>query len=138
MKRENDRNDRGREVGSRSPASREAQEQGLAGSRSARTPEQDSQPAQASGRSGGGHRQEPEIRRSFPEGQAPSEQGEKEHPSPHVIARQQQGIGSQSGSRAGGTDSEEQAQRGEPSGEHARHGRQKVPGSGDATGDRPA
>lgn len=131
------------DVGSESPASEEAKQQGMSGDRgasAAQSPDsRPGQPAQASGRRGAEHRQEPEVRKHFPEGHAPSEQGSKEHPSPHVIAQHQQGIEGQSGSRsAHGNRTEEEAQRGEPSGEHARGSRQHVPASGDPTGDRPA
>ncbi len=51
-------------------------------------------------------------------------------PSPEKIKEHQQGIGRQSGSHAGHTDtSEELAQSGDPQGEHARHGRENVPGN---------
>lgn len=131
------------DVGSESPVSEEAKQQGMSGDRgtqaSQKPDHRPGQPAQASGRRPAEHEQEPEVRRNFPPGHAPSEQGSKEHPSPHVIAEHQQGKEPRSGSRtAHGNRSEEIAQRGEPEEEHARHGRQHVPGSGDPTGDRPA
>jgi hypothetical protein len=65
---------------------------------------------------------------SFGEGSAPSEQG-RGAPRAQTIARHQQGIGRQSGSHsAHGDDVQEQSVRGEPQGEHARDGRQHVPG----------
>ena len=70
-------------------------------------------------------------RHDFEPGQAPSEQGEKDHPSPHVIAQHQQGMASRP--RAGNTPadgdrSEQRAQSGEPREEHTRGGRQDVAG----------
>jgi hypothetical protein len=75
-----------------------------------------------------------------PASEEAKEQGDQSHPSPHVIAEHQQGIGRQSPSHGGahGNRTEEEAQRGEPRGEHARGSRQHVPASGDPTGDRPA
>lgn len=68
------------EVGSRSPASEEAQEQNASGQRgaprgerSAATPDQ---PAQTSGRRGGRNQDPGEERKSFEAGEAPSEQGD--------------------------------------------------------------
>lgn len=125
-----------RDRGSRSPASEEAKEQGMAGNRGAQaeqTPGMQAQPEQGSNRSPAArHNQAPEVRKGYEPGQAPSEQGEKEHPSPHVIARNQQGIEPRSGAGGAHSDrSEEEAQRGEPAGEHeasGRHGRQSVSG----------
>lgn len=130
--------DRGRERGSRSPGSGEAREQGMSGaqggSRAERSGAGDGERTpQGSGRveNRGGERPG-EGQTGFAAGHAPSEQGESGHPSPHVIARGQQGIGARSGNRpAHGDRGEEEAQRGEPRGEHARHGRQSV------SGDRP-
>ncbi|HEX2091091.1 MAG TPA: hypothetical protein VHG28_01770 [Longimicrobiaceae bacterium] len=123
------------DVGSDSPASREAKEQGMSGTRGGARAAQDpdptpGQPAQASGRRGAQHEQPPEERKNFAPGQAPSEQGEKDHPSPHVIAQHQQGIEGRSGSSGGahGNRAEEESQHGEPRGGHARHGREHLPG----------
>lgn len=122
------------DVGSRSPAGEEAKEQGMSGARggpgAAREPDpRPGQPAQASGRRGARHEQAGEARKGFPAGQAPSEQGEKDHPSPHVIAEHQQGVEPQSAAHtAHGKRTEEEAQRGEPAEEHTRDGRQSVPG----------
>lgn len=120
------------EPGTRSPGSEEAQRQNASGDaggpRAGQEPGTPDQPAQASGRRGGAHEQPPEERKGFQAGEAPSEQGRGE-PRAQTIARHQQGISAQSGSRsAHGNDTEEQAQRGEPEGEHTRHGRQHVPG----------
>ncbi len=126
------------ELGSRSPASEEAKEQGASGQRGgpreARNPDMTpDQPAQVSGRRGGRHQEPPLERKSFAPGQAPSEQGEG-GPSPEQIARHQQGIGRQSGSHsAQGERQQEEAQRGSPQEGHTRaasHGRQSVPGQG--------
>jgi hypothetical protein len=126
-----DPNKKAEDVGSESPTSEEAQQQGMSGDKGgqqARTQGTAKQPAQASGRRPSEREQDPEVRSGFPAGQAPSEQGDGE-PSPHVIAQHQQGIGRQSGSHsAHGERSEEAAQAGEPEGEHTRHGRQSVPG----------
>lgn len=123
-----------RERGSRSPASEEARTQGMSGDRGAeaeQTPGVGKQPAQASNRRGARHEQEPEVRKGFPEGQAPSEQGDGD-PSPSTIRDHQQGIQARSGSHGAHTErSEEAAQRGAPKEEHTRHGRQGVPGRGD-------
>lgn len=123
-----------KDLGGGSPGSKEAQEQNMAGasgSRASQTPGVQAQPEQGSNRSPSArHDQEAEVRRSFEPGHAPSEQGEKEHPSPHVIAQHQQGMKPRSGSHMGQSDrSEEEAQRGEPEGEHSRHGRQNVSGN---------
>lgn len=125
-----------RNRGSESPASKEAQEQGMAGASGAQASHSGgvgAQPEQGSNRSPAArNNQEPEARKGFEPGHAPSEQGEKGHPSPHVIAQHQQGIEPRSGNHATGTDrSEEEAQRGGPDGEHtehSRHGRQHVGG----------
>jgi hypothetical protein len=134
MAQNTSQNRQAEDLGSRSPASEEAQQQGMSGNRGAQAEQSEGaqgQPAQASNRRPSEHEQSPEQRKHFPEGHAPSEQGEKDHPSPHVIAQHQQGIGRQSGSHAGsqGDRSEEAALEGEPRGEHARHGRQDAPGS---------
>ena len=123
-----------KDLGSESPASQEAQSQGMAGTRGAEasgTPGVQAQPEQGSNRSPAArHNQEPEVRKGFAPGQAPSEQGEKDHPSPHVIAQHQQGTEPRSGSHGvRGDRSEEEAQRGGPGGEHTRHGRQGTPGT---------
>lgn len=134
--RENDAGGPSSEVGSRSPASKEAQEQAMSGSAGARASQTEGtgrQPEQTSNRRGAEHERAPEERQQFDAGQAPSEQGEKDHPSPHVIAQHQQGIGRQSGSHAGkvGDRSQERAMSGEPRGEHTRQGRQQTPGTED-------
>lgn len=138
MARPGERDRESRDVGSRSPVSEEAKDQEWSGARggprAGRSEGTQPQPPQASGRRGAGHEQPPTVRKGFEPGRAPSEQGEKDHPSPHVIARHQQGIEPRSGSHtAHGERSEEEAQRGEPRGEHARHGRQHLPG--DRSGD---
>lgn len=125
--------DNARERGSDSPGSKEAQEQSMAGGQGAQASGSrgaESQPEQGSDRGPAArHTQEPERRKGFEPGHAPSEQGEKGHPSPHVIAQHQQGIEPRSGNHAGGPDrSEEAAQSGEPAGEHTLHGRQSVGG----------
>ncbi len=123
------------ELGSRSPASEEAKEQGASGQRGGPREAQNpdvtpDQPAQASGRRGGQHLEPPEERKSFPPGHAPSEQGEG-GPSPEMIAKHQQGIRGQSGSHsAQGETAEEEAERGGPREGHTRHGRHAVPGQG--------
>lgn len=134
MSQDNSQNRQPDDLGSRSPASEEAKQQGISGNSGARAAQSEgtqAQPSQASNRRGAQHEQSPEQRKHFPEGHAPSEQGDQDHPSPHVIAQHQQGIGRQGGSHAGsaGDRSEEIAQQGEPRGEHARHGRQQTPGS---------
>jgi hypothetical protein len=123
------------ELGSESPASEEAKRQGMAGDRGSESEQMSGrgdQPEQGSNRSPAArHTQDPEVRKSFEPGHAPSEQGEKGHPSPHVIAQHQQGAEPRSGSHVQGDRSEEEAQRGEPQGEHgaaSRHGRQNIPG----------
>jgi hypothetical protein len=127
-----ERDEGSRQPGSGSPASEEAKRQGMsgnAGAQAERTEGTGKQPAQASNRRSAQHEELPEERKSFAPGQAPSEQGDKSHPSPEQIKQNQQGIGRQSGSHAGqGDRSEELAQGGEPRGEHARHGRQNLPG----------
>jgi hypothetical protein len=123
-----------KDLGSRSPASEEAKQQNASGQRGGprsegQRSESDHQVARTSGRRGARHEQVPEERMGFDPGQAPSDQGDKEHPSPHMIAQTQQGIRGQSPSR--GERSEEQAHDGEPQGQHtphARHGRQHLPG----------
>lgn len=129
MASETRRND---EPGSHSPASEEAKEQGFTGAqggpREARGEGSgDAQPRQGT-QHNEGHGEEPEERKSFAPGQAPSEQGRGE-PRPQQIAKNQQGIGAKSGSRGAHDEhGEEEAQRGEPAAEHTRHGRQHVPG----------
>lgn len=67
--------------------------------------------------------------RGFEPGHAPSEQG-RGTPRPQTLKEHQQGIEPIRGSTAGhGDDTEEIAQRGEPRSEHARHGRQHIPGT---------
>jgi len=134
MARTGERDRDSRDVGSRSPVGKEAKEQERSGARggprASRSGGIPQQPSQASGRRSAEHEQPPTVRKGFEPGQAPSEQGERDHPSPHVIARHQQGIEPRSGSHtAHGERSEEEAQRGEPHGEHSRHGRQHVPGN---------
>jgi hypothetical protein len=124
-------------LGSRSPGSQEAQQQNAAGQRGGpggegQRAESDQQVPQTSGRRGAQHQEGPEERKHFEGGKAPSGQGEKEHPSPHVIAQNQQGIGGQSPSHGAHREtSEGEAQSGEPGGthtRHAQHGRQQMPG----------
>lgn len=129
-----ERDDRSRqpdERGSDSPGSWEAALQGRAGAeggpRAERTPGTGKQPRQGSNRTET-TRQASAERTHFEPGEAPSEQGEKDHPSPHVIAQHQQGAEPRSGSHAQGDRSEEAATRGQPRGTHARHGRQKLSG----------
>lgn len=75
------------------------------------------------------HQDPPEVRKHFAEGQAPSEQGERGHPSPGVVKRHQQGMEPASGSHsAKGERVEEESQRGEPAHGHTREGRQQTPG----------
>ena len=118
------------EVGGRSPANEEAKEQGYAGRRGAESEggASQGQPAQSSNRRGSRHEEPPEVRRSFQEGRAPSEQGDKSNPSPEEIKQHQQGMKGGSGAHAGGDRSEERAVSGEPKGDHTRHGRQNTPG----------
>ena len=118
------------EPGSRSPASGEAKEQRMSGHQGGPNASQqgggDGQAPQGSQRVE--NQTEPRMRKGFEAGQAPSEQG-RGSPKPDTIAEHQQGIGARSGSTAGRTDdSEEQASRGEPGGEHARHGRHDLSG----------
>lgn len=125
-----DENRSPKDLGSRSPASEEAKQQSMAGDRGAEAEggEPQQQPPQISNRRGPEHRTPPQVRKGFPEGEAPSEQGEKGSRSPEMIARNQQGIGARSGKSAGGDRSEEEAVAGEPTGEHTRGGRQSIPG----------
>lgn len=122
------------DIGSESPGSEEAQEQNRTGAaggpREAKQRGKRSQPAQTSGRRSTRHEQEPEQRKHFTEEERPSAQGRGE-PSPETLKRRsaQQGIEPKSGShRAHGERTEEEAQKGPPDDEHARHGRQHVPG----------
>lgn len=128
----NDSNRNTRDIGSDSPASEEAKEQGMSGNKGAQSEQMagaGGQPSQASNRRNEQKEPLPEQRRDFAPGHAPSEQGETDHPSPHVIAQHQQGIGRQSGSHgAQGDRSTERAMAGEPREEHTRQGRQSVPG----------
>jgi hypothetical protein len=75
------------------------------------------------------NRREAEGTAGFEAGSAPSEQG-RGSPRPDTIAEHQQGIGARSGSHGGahGNVNEEEATRGAPKDEHARHGRQHVSG----------
>jgi len=123
----------GRERGGDSPASEEAKRQGMSGDRghqAGRTDGSGHQPPQASDRApGAAHQQEPGRRPSFEPGHAPSEPRDRGHPGPEQIARHQQGIGRQSGSRGAHTErSEQQASSCAPAGEHVRHGRRSVSG----------
>ncbi|HEX8696171.1 MAG TPA: hypothetical protein VF746_27385 [Longimicrobium sp.] len=120
------------EPGSRSPASREAKEQGMSGHQGGPRSEQaegsgeSRQAAQGTQRVENPH--EPEVRKGFAAGQAPSEQG-RGSPKPDTIAEHQQGIGAKSGSTgAHDTTSAEEAARGEPHDTHVRDGRQHTPG----------
>ena len=125
------------EVGSGSPGSEEAQQQNASGTRGGAqgdrpSPETPDQPPQGTQRRSAQHEQDPTQRKSFPPGHAPSEQGEGT-PSPESIKEHQQGMlggrGQQSGSHsAHGERNEEVSQSGPPSDEHARHGRQDLPG----------
>lgn len=102
--------------GDESPASKEAQQQGMSGQRGAEAEQADGigkQPAQTSGRRSAEHEQEPEERKSFTPSQAPSAQGDGD-PGPEQIAEHQQGIGRQSGSHsAQGERTEEEARKGQ-------------------------
>lgn len=134
MAEQNDQNRDARDLGSRSPASEEAQQQNASGQRGGPRAEQtpaetQDQVAQTSGRRGAQHRDPASERKSFAPGQAPSEQGEQGSPSPEQIAKNQQGIGGQGGAHgAHGDQSQGVAQRGEPYGDHTRNGRETMPG----------
>lgn len=132
MAEQNDRQRKPQDRGSRSPANEEAKEQGMSGNRGAeegRVEGEQRQPPQGSDRAPAARHQQPaEERKGFSTGQAPSEQGEKAHPSAEVVKQNQQGATPRSGSHAGGDRSEEEAQRGSPSGDHTRHGREGLPG----------
>lgn len=122
------------DIGRDSPASEEAKEQGLSGAAGAREAQIDGvtdQPPQGSDRAPAARFQQPqEQRKHFARGQAPSEQGEKGHPSPEMIKKNQQGGKQQSGSHSSrGERVEEEAQRGEPSGEHTRDGPRDMGGT---------
>lgn len=125
------------DVGSESPASEEAKEQGRTGHsggpREAKPGGKSHQPAQTSGRRPTRHEQPPTERKSFSPEESPSAQGDGE-PSPETLKKRQaqRGIAPRSGSHsAHGERTEEEGRKGPPSGEHARHGRQHVPGRGD-------
>lgn len=125
------------DIGSESPASEEAKEQRRAGQRGgpqqAKTPGRGRQPPQTSGRRPARHEQPPKERKRFSPEESPSAQGDGE-PSPETLKRRQgqQGIEPKSGSHsAHGERAEEEARKGPPRDEHARHGRQHVPGRGD-------
>lgn len=115
-------------------SNRESTEQGRSGRSGAEASQEGGRAGQP--RQGAGRVEQPrgsdEPEHHFESGTAPSEQGEKDHPSPDVIARNQQGLagsGRASGSHGAHDDrSEEVAQGGEPSGDHTRHGRQSTPG----------
>lgn len=122
------------DIGRDSPASEEAKKQGMSGDRGAQEGKVEGtqrQPPQGSNRSPVARFQQPaEERKHFAPGQAPSEQGEKEHPSPDMIRQNQQGAQPRSGSHsAKGERVEEEAQRGDPGGEHTREGRQSTGGT---------
>jgi hypothetical protein len=125
-----------RDLGSQSPASKEAKEQGMSGARggpqeAGPRPETERQPPQTSGRRDPRHEHAPEQRAGFGPENAPSNQGDGE-PSPERIARNQQGIEARSGSpRAQDHDAVREAQAGEPRDAHTSAGRQQVPGKGD-------
>lgn len=116
-------------------SSRESTEQGASGRRGAEASKVEGtgqQPRQGSNRTEP-RQAESEPKHHFEAGQAPSEQGDKSHPSPEVIARKQQGLagsgGGHQGSRgAHGDRTEEIASGGEPQGDHTRHGRQELSG----------
>lgn len=126
---------RAKDVGADSPGEEEAQEQrrtGESGGPQEARPEdgKPKSPSQTSGRRSARHEQKPEVRKHFTEEERPSAQGEGE-PSPESLKKRpsQQGIEPKSGSHGAHTqDAEEEAQRGPPDDEHARHGRQHVPG----------
>ena len=124
-------NDRSDQSGGDSPASREPALQGRAGAeggpRAAQTQGDGGQPRQGSGRTEAGRGQGSGAG-SFEPGRAPSEQGEKDHPSPHVIAQHQQGAEPRSGSHMQGDRSQEEATSGEPRSTHTRSGRDQTPG----------
>jgi hypothetical protein len=109
-------NTNSRRPGSSSPASEEAQQQGMSGARGAEAEQTEGvgkQPAQASGRRSAEHEQEPDERKGFTPSQAPSAQGDGD-PGPEQIAEHQQGIRRQSGSHsAHGERSEEEARKGD-------------------------
>lgn len=137
MPQDRERHRDARDLGSRSPASEEAKEQNASGQRGGPRqggprPAVPDQVAQTSGRRSAQHESRPEERSGFAPGQAPSEQGEKDHPSPEMIARGQQGLRGQSPAHGAHRErSEEDEQHGEPRGEHtrgARQGRQRLPG----------
>jgi hypothetical protein len=113
---------------------RESTEQGASGRRGAQASQTEGegrQPRQGSNRVEQ-PRGEEEPKHHFEGGRAPSEQGERDHRSPEVIAREQQGLagrGGASGSHGARNDqSEELSARGEPQEDHTRHGRQETPG----------
>lgn len=116
--------------------SKESTEQGKSGRRGAEAAQpnrQGDQPRQGAQRTEARSAQSEEPKHHFASGQAPSEQGEKGHPSPEVIKQHQQGLsGSGTGHQgAGGAHSDhsqETAVQGEPREEHTRSGRQDIPG----------
>lgn len=115
-----------------SKASKEQGRSGRAGAESRQPGDPGGQPRQGSNRVER-RRGTEEPKHHFGRGRAPSDQGEKEHPGPDAIAREQQGLagrGGASGSHgAHGDRSESSSQSGEPAGEHTRRGRQKTPGN---------
>jgi hypothetical protein len=131
MTEDRERQRKARDVGRDSPGSEEAKQQGMSGERGAQEAKIEGtqrQPPQGSNRSPAARFQQPEEeRKHFAPGQATSEQGEKGHPSPDVIRKNQQGAQPRSGSHSAGEERvEEEAQRGEPGGEHTREGRQSA------------
>ena len=123
-----------KDIGSESPGGEEAREQTRSGEaggpREAKQPGKGPQPAQTSGRRSARREPEPERRKHFTEEERPSAQADGE-PSPETLKRRssQQGIEPKSGSHGARTErTEEEAQAGPPDDEHARHGRQHVPG----------
>lgn len=114
--------------------SNESTEPGNSGARGAEAPggTGDQQPRQGSARTEPNGAGDSEPKHHFAPGHAPSEQGDKSHPSPEVIKQHQQGLagsgtGHQGAQGAHGDRSQAESVRGEPEGEHVRSGRQSVP-----------
>lgn len=133
MARDRTRKSGDRQVGRGSPGSEEAARQsksGLRGAEQSQVEGAKGQPPQGSQRAPAArHQEEPEVRKHLAEGRAPSEQGERGHPSPEVVKRHQQGAEPRSGSHsAHGERIEEESQRGGPGHDHTREGRQQTPG----------
>jgi hypothetical protein len=116
--------------------STESTEQGNSGKRGAeasREGDTGDQPRQGDRRTefyGTGDR---EQKHHFAPGHAPSEQGDNGTPNPQKIKEHQQGFGGAGGGHHGARGAqtergEEITSSGEPQGEHARHGRQHLPG----------